>query len=426
MKPRTKIEKEVARLSCGLSCITPAQERWALEHCTDMEYAYKRSRNHNDIQHFIVITVCKGWQVMRHYYIYSHFAYKKLKSHTIAEVMQQWFKAGEYVFLARNRRMGWADDGWQLSQPMSIKRGYGHCWCLSDPRCLGYTAVYYAKLGKPFSYLPKDTETHLHIGDIYRAVNASPFCETLLRSNFDILLWCIKNSFAFDREKMAAVKIAMRYKYNFLQTDWEDLVRMLEYLGKDLHNPSLVCPQDFNKMHDKVSKMASNKRKRRANKMYRLQEIRQEKQRLRHLEEQQEREKQQKERAKGLATTYERKRAPFFGLHLQTGNLTIDPLRSVQEFFEEGKELNHCVFANAYYDVNTKPNCLILSAKVDGVRAETIEVDISDYSIRQCRGKFNQDSPYHSQILELMEYGMKEVRNCAKRQKKRSSPTSHV
>ena len=117
--------------------------------------------------------------------------------------------------------------------------------------------------------------------------------------------------------------------------------------------------------------------------MYRLQEIRQEKQRLRHLKEQQEREKQQKERAKGLATTYERKRAPFFGLHLQTGNLTIDPLRSVQEFFEEGKELNHCVFANAYYDVNTKPNCLILSAKVDGVRAETIEVDISDYSIRQ-------------------------------------------
>lgn len=68
--------------------------------------------------------------------------------------------------------------------------------------------------------------------------------------------------------------------------------------------------------------------------------------------------------------------------------------------------MHHCVFANEYYDVRKKPNCLILSAKKDGERLETLEVDLSDYKIVQCRGKYNHDTPYHDTILKLMNDNM--------------------
>ena len=48
-------------------------------------------------------------------------------------------------------------------------------------------------------------------------------------------------------------------------------------------------------------------------------------------------------------------------------------LESVQEYLEEGKALHHCVFTNEYY---LKEQSLILSARIDGKRIETIEVSL--------------------------------------------------
>lgn len=37
---------------------------------------------------------------------------------------------------------------------------------------------------------------------------------------------------------------------------------------------------------------------------------------------------------------------------------------------------------------------------------KTLEVDLSDYKIVQCRGKYNHDTPYHDAILKLMNDNM--------------------
>ena len=60
--------------------------------------------------------------------------------------------------------------------------------------------------------------------------------------------------------------------------------------------------------------------------------------------------------------------------------------------------------------MSQRPNCLILSAKVKGRRMETIEVNMADWSIVQCRGKHNVDSKYHQQIMELMTKNMNKVK----------------
>ena len=86
--------------------------------------------------------------------------------------------------------------------------------------------------------------------------------------------------------------------------------------------------------------------------------------------------------------------------------IDIQVLKSVGEFYEEGKEMCHCVFSNRYYDVNSKPYCLILSAKVDGKRMETIEVDLKDYAIVQSRGKHNLNSEFPERIVSLINKNM--------------------
>lgn len=139
---------------------------------------------------------------------------------------------------------------------------------------------------------------------------------------------------------------------------------------------------------------------------------------LAYMEEQAKRDKENKQKAKALASVYIARRKQFFDLDIANGVIHIKVLRSVEEFFEEGKEMCHCVFANGYYDVNKKPNCLILSAKVNGQRMETLEVDLSSFTVVQCQGKCNVNSAFHDAILNLIKENMWKIKSCATKTKR--------
>ena len=49
-----------------------------------------------------------------------------------------------------------------------------------------------------------------------------------------------------------------------------------------------------------------------------------------------------------------------------------------------------------------RENSLILTAVVNGVKTETIEINLDRMEIVQCRGMQNQASPYHDKIVSLM------------------------
>lgn len=51
-------------------------------------------------------------------------------------------------------------------------------------------------------------------------------------------------------------------------------------------------------------------------------------------------------------------------------------------------------------------DCLIIGARVNGRRTETIEIDTKEWKIVQCRGKHNQSSRYHTRIVKLMNQNM--------------------
>jgi hypothetical protein len=63
--------------------------------------------------------------------------------------------------------------------------------------------------------------------------------------------------------------------------------------------------------------------------------------------------------------------------------------------------------ANEYY---CKLNSLILSARIDEQPVETIEIDLKNYQIVQARGRFNQNTPHHDRIMDLVKRNIPNIR----------------
>ena len=79
------------------------------------------------------------------------------------------------------------------------------------------------------------------------------------------------------------------------------------------------------------------------------------------------------------------------------GDIEIRPLQNRLEFIEEGKAMHHCVAT--YFE---KRNSFILSVRQDGVRIATVELDIHDFSIQQCRAACNEKPQRYDEICEII------------------------
>lgn len=198
-----------------------------------------------------------------------------------------------------------------------------------------------------------------------------------------------------DREQLAkSLKITIRHKYEIKHLkDWIDMVTMGNKAGVDMLNPLNVCPENFWTKHDEILGIYHRNEQR----------IRQQEAHRRWLE--------QLEESKKDEESYRKDKSKYFSLDIHDDKgLQITVLPTVESFFEEGEAMHHCVAACHYYN---KKSSLILSARVNGERAETIELSLKDYTIIQSRGVCNGQSPYHSRILALMKKHIPEIKRLA-------------
>lgn len=217
----------------------------------------------------------------------------------------------------------------------------------------------------------------------------SPKIETLLKLKQKELLEHALYKDSDHSRYWPQIKIAMRHGYEIKDPGiWYDYLNLLSRFGKDLHNPKFICPEDLNAAHDALV----------------------EKRRI-----QQELEKQANLKQKNKAYIERMKR--FLNLEFVDGDLTIKPLQSIDDFKKEGKKLKHCVFTNDYYN---KTHSLLLSARVNGVRTETIEFSIQTWEVIQCRGKHNSNTDHHDRILELMKKSIPAIRKASQKRKSKS------
>lgn len=388
--PKTKIERGVDRLHRRLPVLSDSLKAWATK-CFDNYGNAKRFRGKQMvIDNFVIATTKGDWQVVRMFYFYGTYKYKKLVDVEIIEVMQEWYNHGKYVFYSRNRGMGYCVDGW-TSQDMSIKRGIMGGYILSDPRNLGCGAFKVIRLTNQFKYVPMDTGNDIR--DVFRAVATDKYAEVVLRKCPMHFNWCYHRVFTMDTYtntspdavRISAIKVALRHGYDVNNKDWEDHIDLLHKEGFDTHNPHYICPSNLAEAHQALLAHIEKKKK-----------------------------EEEKERCKRMKRQYVEARNKFFGIIIEGKGLEIKCLQSVEEFCEEGKAMHHCVFRNEYYDMQQHPDSLILSAKHDGKRVETIEVNLKTYEVAQSRAKCNGISEYHCDILELMNKNMDVIKTADK------------
>lgn len=166
---------------------------------------------------------------------------------------------------------------------------------------------------------------------------------------------------------------------------------MLANLKCDLNNPHFVCPEDFEHTHQWAveASMSEDERRRR------------EAERTRQLRDMQKKEKQNAD--------YINRCNRFFGVEITDGTISCHVLRSVADFFEEGTAMHHCVYVNKYYE---KQNSLILSARINDKRIETVEVDLQQMKVVQCYGACDKFTIYHDRIVSLVNDNMNIIEQC--------------
>lgn len=231
----------------------------------------------------------------------------------------------------------------------------------------------------------------LSLADLSRALMRSNVAETLLKTGQHALLThLVRHENGGDVERLwPSVRIALRHglKIGDDASLYMDYLKGLEDEGKDMRSPKYLCPENLVRAHDAQVRRA-------------------------HERDRREQARIELAKAESFEEALEKRIKAAVGVVIADGDIEISPLRSVRDFLEEGEALHHCVFQMGYYKRET---CLILGAKVHGERTETIEVDLRDFSIAQCRGACNMDSPYHERIVKLMESSMGRLREAYRR-----------
>ena len=220
---------------------------------------------------------------------------------------------------------------------------------------------------------------------LFKAILSDSIAETLLKANqLDMLYYHIRNtSLKPTGIYWNAIKICIRNSYLIKDAKlWIDYIDLLDYFGKDVRSPKYVCPLNLKQAHDKLV-------------------VKKQEEILKNTFEEKKKQITKNQRQ------YFKAKKQFFGLVFSEKNISINVIETVKEFLEEGCIHNHCVFTNEYYK---KQNSLVLSAKVNGIHAETIQISLQNLEILQSRGKGNKASKYNKEIINLVSKNLHQIK----------------
>lgn len=399
MKPRNKYEQRVAELNATLSeDIAATNVAWVKETCKSWDMSH--------YSYFTVHSNMREFMVRRLYRVYK-FHDKSTDHFFFVEILREFNDGERKTYFAKQRTMGSYFDCFLYSSDIELRRVYvnfaGHDISKLLTLSMDSTPEDYAseRIGC----------VNIDPKELGRIIRNNPVAETLYKTNdplFGYLLWR-----SYAKQVCRAITLAKRHGFVFTPENtpiWFDMVRAICYCKKDYHNPVYIAPKDLMTTHNKfIEMMYRRERKEREQRMRRRNELR--------LQREFEAIHKQLEDNKEINEKYIKRRKRFYDMVLTDGLIECRVLRDVKEFEEEATAMQHCVFRCKYYE---KPYSLILSAKIDGQRIETIEVDLSHYAIKQCYGKHDQFTLHHQRILDLVNSQMDTIkaynRNHAKKQ----------
>lgn len=382
MKPRTKIEREVVDLSHKLGEIGKRDTA----HIIRNTYGSCKYEDMYDRCYVVINQAYHGWQVLRYIRIDRHRKNKEV-TYTTWEVFQFWNKVGEkQILMARQRIIGPYIDTFAYSSKLEIRKNptYVYGSFVNVP----YTYLYNKSVEGAYRYAAEYMEED-RLYRWYRFLSCDKFAETIIKLRPQLAEHMILNGRS-DKAYINAVRIAIRHNYDIINPSrYFDLIRMLKILKCDLNNPHFVCPENFEHTHQWAVEASMSEEERRRRKAERTKELH-------------DMQKKEKENA-----DYVNRCKKYFDMHITDGTISCHVLQSIQEFFEEGAAMHHCVYASKYYD---KEKSLILSARINDARIETVEVDLQQMKVIQAYGACDKFTIYHDRIVNLVNDNMNLIR----------------
>lgn len=346
----------------------------------------ERGWSYNEVIYVAVMEVIKDRQVVRMFYCTKHSKKGYEPEYSFMEVMQHFVDSKGNINSMSMPVQGLSRyyDQWIRGAELEIRNSAWQSTNRADiTPCFTYPKKKILPVIKRNGYRGKTFDITPH--KFFSFIIKDRHAETLLKAGQYKLLASYYRYRRIDRY-WDSIKICIRNGYIIKNpSTWEDHIKLLEEFGKDIRSPKYVCPENLYKDHQKLieKRNAINARKKREELL---------------------------EAMLKDDIAYKEQKAKFLDLLFKEGDFEIKPLRSVMEFYDEGTTLHHCVFSNEYFK---KPESLILSARKGEKPIETIEVSLNDFNVVQSRGKFNNPTPYHNQILEVVNKNMHKIQRKA-------------
>lgn len=419
------INKKAERLSVKLPALTGAQTKYAIRHSCDhkallrggnelyclecgckfkpkfgkdkcphcgTKYTVEKSRRvswKKEIFVFNIITTKEDLQIIRSFYIHQYTCPLHPARYEIFEV-SQWFTDidGNEAAIARPRKpLSRYIDGFNYDKDMKLQRKTYYTYYGSFH---GFSRYFVTGCVYPYVRLLPIVERNGAYKQLFEQCTHSPhyIIEKLLSDNtFESLVKCgridILNTLREDEICNFLPQIRLAVRHNYYPADfqlWTDTIRMARDLGYDTMSPKYILPKDLTAMHDLFVRKQNEQRRR--------EEIR---------------------RCKVKKDEFLKRCSKFFGVCIVSDDIEIKPLKSYEEFVDEGEKMHHCVAT--YFG---RPGSLILSAKENGKRLATIELDANSFDVRQCRGVCNQVPEKYDFLIDLLNRNKKVFRRAKK------------
>lgn len=410
MKPRNKKQERILALSGQLRPLSNAQMQWALNytinhfayrlkngkavclkcghewnanesvcrcpHCgISLEVKTTKERVKKDKSYFNIITAKGGYQVIRMFLMSVELRKGMVAEPSFQEIGQYWLdENGNATVVGLRRTIGWYVDSFDYCSKLELRRDNDAFQFIADQWV--YPRIKVTDTIKRNGF---DGHTYdINPLTLFKELLTNPKAETLMKSgDVEMLRYLCHSPFNADEIDFywKSIKVAKRAGFEFEDAQmWMDYIKMLERMGKDLHSPVLVAPQDLKTAHDLYSAKV-------------------ERQRIKAQRE------EDRKKAEADETKFEELKGRYIGLVMTDGEIVIHTLNSVAEYYDEGSRQHICVGSAGYY---LKESSLVFTAKIKGQTIATIEISLSDYSIIQCRAFANKVCKYQDRIAKII------------------------
>lgn len=391
LRPLTNAQKEWAfnhtinhyayRLMNGKAVCMSCGHEWTADegmtncpHCgRKIEVKTTRERVYRTRSYFNVITTKGIYQVIRMFLLIAEFRKGVKANPAYLEIGQYWIdpKGGKTVVGLCRTMGGMYFDTFAFGSPFEIRRDNEAFQRISEEWVYPRTKATETLKRNGFAGY-----THcINPVTLFQQLLTNPKAETLMKAGeIDLLRYLCYHPSEIDKY-WDSIKAARRAGFKFINVQtWFDYVKMLDRMGKDLHNPKLVAPQNLKAAHDDYVVKVEHQR----------------------IKEQREKDRQQAIEDK---TRFEELKSRYFGLEMSDGEINLHSIDSIDEYYEIGSREHLCVASSKYY---LKENTLVLSAYIGRKQIATVEISLSDYRVIQCRSFANGICEYQDRIAEII------------------------